>query len=79
MKNGKKWVHFTIAMLLLVTRFAYAGIVGNIATETTQILNNAQLVAQFIRQGEQLSQEIRQLSEMVRNGRPLPIRAVMSA
>ena len=49
-----------------------AGVVGNLATETTQLFNYGELVAQYIRQGEQLSQEIQQLEEMVRNGKALP-------
>lgn len=52
-----------------------AGVIPNIpegfATELTQVLNNAQLIAQYIRQGEQLRNEILQLRESVRNGRPL--------
>ena len=51
---------------------ARAGILANISTETTQLLNYAQLLAHYIRQGEQLTQEILQLQEMVRNGRPVP-------
>ena len=49
-----------------------AGVVGNLATETTQLFNYGELVAQYLRQGEQLSQEIQQLEEMVRNGKALP-------
>ena len=52
-----------------------AGVVGNLATETTQLFNYGELVAQYIRQGEQLSQEIQQLEEMVRNGKALPSQA----
>lgn len=48
-----------------------ANIPGGFATELTQLLNNAQLVSQYIRQGEQLHNEILQLEEMVRNGQPL--------
>ena len=42
------------------------------ATEITQILNHGQLVSQYIRQGQQLSNEIQTLAELVRNGRALP-------
>jgi P-type conjugative transfer protein TrbJ len=42
------------------------------ATEFTQILNHGQLVSQYIRQGQQLSNEIQTLAEMVRNGKALP-------
>jgi P-type conjugative transfer protein TrbJ len=62
-----------IAYLLLTGVLpARAGVLANISTETTQLLNYAQLLAQYIRQGQQLTQEILQLQEMVRNGRPLP-------
>ena len=54
------------------TASAWAGIILNMATESTQVLNYAQLLAQYIRQGEQLSQEILQLRETVRNGKTLP-------
>jgi len=49
-----------------------AAVLGNVATETTQLLNYGQLLAQYIRQGELLSQEIMQLEEMLRNGKALP-------
>src|SRR5579864_5094652 len=58
--------------LLMSAAVANAGILANIATETTQLLNYAQLLNQYIRQGEQLEQQILQLEEMVRNGRPVP-------
>jgi P-type conjugative transfer protein TrbJ len=58
-------------MLIRVTP-APAGVLANVATESTQLLNYAQLLAHYIRQGEQLTQEIRQLEEMVRNGKALP-------
>ena len=57
---------------LLTASLVYGGIVANVATETTQLLNYGQLLAQYLRQGEQLSQEILQLKEMVRNGQALP-------
>src|SRR4051794_14736204 len=60
-----------IALLISVTP-SPAGVLVNMATETTQLLNYAQLLAQYIRQGEQLAQEIRQLQETVRNGKALP-------
>ena len=58
-------------VLMSVSR-ARAGILANISTETTQLMNYGQLLAQYIRQGEQLHQEILELQEMIRNGRPLP-------
>lgn len=61
-----------LSIVILSAVLAEAGILANLATETTQLLNYAQLAAQYIRQGEQLTQAILQLQEMVRNGQPLP-------
>jgi P-type conjugative transfer protein TrbJ len=69
--NYPKQIAASLIVILGAT-MARAGILANIATETTQLLNYAQLLSQYIRQGEQLQQEILQLEEMVRNGRPLP-------
>src|SRR5215813_10914096 len=70
----QKTIAMALSACLALTGFspARAGILANISTETTQLLNYAQLLAQYIRQGQQLTQEILQLQEMVRNGRPLP-------
>jgi type IV secretion system protein TrbJ len=40
---------------------------GAFATELTQLLNHAQLVMQYLRQGEQLANEIKMYADMVRN------------
>ena len=40
---------------------------GAFATEITQLLNHAQLVLQYIRQGEQLANELNMYADMVRN------------
>ena len=45
---------------------------GAFATEVTQLLNHGQLVMQYIRQGEQLANEIKMLEDMLRNVKPLP-------
>ena len=44
---------------------------GAFATELTQLLNHGQLVMQYIRQGEQLSNEIKMYGDMLRNAKPL--------
>jgi P-type conjugative transfer protein TrbJ len=44
---------------------------GAFATEVTQLLNHAQLVLQYLRQGEQLATEVAMLADMARNSRPL--------
>jgi P-type conjugative transfer protein TrbJ len=45
---------------------------GAFATELTQVLNHGQLVMSYIRQGQQLAEEIRQYADMVRNSRMVP-------
>jgi P-type conjugative transfer protein TrbJ len=45
---------------------------GAFATEVTQLLNHGQLIMQYLRQGEQLANEIRMLEDMIRNVKPLP-------
>src|SRR5215467_10349540 len=44
---------------------------GAFATEVTQLLNHAQLVMQYIRQGEQLANELNMYADMVKNSRTL--------
>src|SRR5215469_1964041 len=44
---------------------------GAFATEVTQLLNHAQLIMQYIRQGEQLANEINMYADMVKNSRTL--------
>jgi len=45
---------------------------GAFATEVTQLLNHAQLVMQYIRQGTQLANELNMYANMVRNTNALP-------
>jgi type IV secretion system protein TrbJ len=45
---------------------------GAFATEVTQLLNHGQLIMQYLRQGEQLANEIKMLEDMIRNVKPLP-------
>src|SRR5215472_586753 len=72
--NVSFWKQTIVVMITLAFAGSttWAGIVANVATETTQLLNYGQLLAQYIRQGEQLRQEILQFEEMVRNGKALP-------
>jgi P-type conjugative transfer protein TrbJ len=44
---------------------------GAFATEVTQLLNHAQLVMQYIRQGQQLANEFKMYADMLKNSRPL--------
>jgi type IV secretion system protein TrbJ len=45
---------------------------GVFATEVTQLLNHAQLVMQYIRQGTQLANELNMYADMLRNVRQVP-------
>ena len=45
---------------------------GAFATEVTQLLNHAQLIMSYIRQGLQLQNEINMYADMLRNVKPLP-------
>lgn len=45
---------------------------GAFATEVTQLLNHGQLVMQYIRQGQQLENEINMYQSMLRNMKTLP-------
>lgn len=44
---------------------------GAFATEFTQLLNHGQLIMQYIRQGEQLANEIKMYEDMLRNVKPV--------
>src|ERR1700674_1646402 len=68
----KKRFTGALCVVLMSVAVVRAGIIFNLSTETTQLLNYAQLLAQYIRQGQQLTQQILQLREMVRNGQALP-------
>ena len=44
---------------------------GAFATEVTQLLNHAQLVMQYLRQAKQLTEAIKQTTDMLKNSKPL--------
>jgi len=46
---------------------------GAFATEVTQLLNHAQLVLQYIRQGTQLANELNMYADMLKNSRVLSV------
>ena len=46
---------------------AAAGSFSTLATEYTQLLNHAELVLQYLRQGEQLANELKMYADMLRN------------
>jgi P-type conjugative transfer protein TrbJ len=58
--------------MILTVQYPQSLQAGAFATEFTQILNHGQLVMQYIRQGEQLEQEILQYEDMLRNVKGLP-------
>ena len=45
---------------------------GAFATEFTQLFNHAQLVMQYLRQAQQLTQAIKQTTDMIKNSKMLP-------
>jgi P-type conjugative transfer protein TrbJ len=61
-----------IGVTVPVLRVSTAGIAGGFATEWTQLANNLQLVNSYIRQGEQLRQEILMVLDMAKNTATLP-------
>jgi P-type conjugative transfer protein TrbJ len=71
--NVRFWKQIiTVVVILAIGGPRIWAVVANVATETTQLLNHVELVLQYIREGELLTQEILQLQEMLRNGKALP-------
>ena len=62
----------TVVAILAVSIPATCGVVGGFATEWTQLANNLQLINSYIRQGEQLRQEILMALDMAKNTANLP-------
>lgn len=60
------------AVAVPVVRQARAGVLAGLATEFTQVANNLQLISSYIRQGQQLTQEIRMVLDMTKNSATLP-------
>jgi type IV secretion system protein TrbJ len=63
-----------IAVVLLAISVQSPPVVeaGAFATEFTQLLNHGQLVMEYIRQGEQLANELKMYADMLRNVKNLP-------
>jgi type IV secretion system protein TrbJ len=53
-------------------RRVHAGVLGGFATEWTQLSNNLQLINSYIRQGEQLRQEILMVLDMAKHTAQVP-------
>lgn len=62
----------SLGLVFAGTRSAKAGVMAGLATEWTQLANNLQLVNSYIRQGEQLRQQILMALDMSRNTSTLP-------
>jgi type IV secretion system protein TrbJ len=60
------------SLITLSVQSAQRAHAGAFATEVTQLLNHAQLVMQYIRQGTQLANELNMYANMVRNTNALP-------
>ena len=69
MRKGMIPLVLLLALALESSRPVRAGV---FATEVTQLLNHAQLVMQYIRQGEQLANELNMYANMVQNLQQLP-------
>jgi P-type conjugative transfer protein TrbJ len=61
-----------VALAVIGFRTLRAGVLGGLATEWTQLANHLQLVNSYIRQGEQLRQEILMVLDMAKNTATLP-------
>lgn len=55
-----------------ITQVSRAGVLAGLATEWTQLANNLQLINHYIRQGQQLEQEIQTVLNGVKNTTQLP-------
>jgi conjugal transfer/entry exclusion protein len=60
-----------LVLLVLAAQSPQRVEAGAFATEVTQLLNHAQLVMEYIRQGEQLANELSMYADMVKNSRTL--------
>ena len=67
--QSTRWVAVAVVLLMVFpcTPPARAGVVAGLATEWTQLANNLQLVNSYIRQGEQLRNEILMALDMAKN------------
>lgn len=61
-----------LAATLMIMPTSNAGVVAGLATEWTQIANNVQLINQYIRQGQQLVEQIKLTLDAVKNAAQLP-------
>src|SRR5215472_14233637 len=69
--NSMRKSVIVLVLLLLAGQNPQRIEAGAFATELTQLLNHAQLVMEYIRQGEQLANELNMYADMVKNSRTL--------
>lgn len=68
----KQILSTSLAALLIATPTSNAGVLAGLATEWTQLANNVQLINQYIRQGMQLSEQIKLTLDAAKNVAQLP-------
>ena len=61
-----------VCVAFMVDRQAKAVVFAGFATELTQLANKLQLLNSYLRQGEQLTQEIRMVLDMAKNSATVP-------
>ena len=67
MRKGFLVLFLTITLVFTSANPVHAQFFGFGATELTQLLNHAQLVSQYIRQGLQLQEALKQTADMIEN------------
>ena len=67
MRKGFVVLFLTITLIFQSWSPVHAQFFGFGATEVTQLLNHAQLVSQYIRQGLQLQEALKQTADMIEN------------
>ena len=68
----RKLIIFTLTVACAGIQTPERAQAGAFATEFTQLLNNAQLVMSYLRQGQQLVNELNMYADMVRNVKNIP-------
>ena len=68
----RKLIIFTLTVACAGIQTPERAQAGAFATEFTQLLNNAQLVMSYLRQGQQLVNELNMYGDMVRNVKNIP-------
>src|SRR5437868_618154 len=69
MPKGFIVLFLTITLIFTISNPVQAQFVGLGASEVTQLLNHAELVSQYIRQGLQLQEALKQTADMIENSK----------